>query len=217
LPHGIGAGKLYPFVGEKAMASKTGMALVSIEKYVELLRQLPPSHFENVPAIEEFARQHPVDPATLERFLLWDGQHYTRNLIDHTDVYDLMAICWEVGQMSSIHNHRGQNCWMSVPIGRLRVQNYRVISESVTEHRCEIVPTDAVEMSAARPLGVNPQHPVHSVENPREFNCRAVSLHIYSRPFDSCVVYSDEQGTCGEIQLHFNTKYGEPVARTTRH
>jgi hypothetical protein len=24
------------------------------------------------------------------------------------------------------------------------------------------------------------------------------------------VVYSPEQGTCGEIKLHFNTEYGKP-------
>ena len=198
------------------MATKTGVETVSIAKYVELLRQLPMEAFEDVPRIEEWARLHPVDPGTLSPFLCWDRQHYTRNLIDHTDLYDLMAICWDVGQISSIHNHRGQNCWMSVPIGRLVVQNYRVISESVDEHRCEIVPTDSVEMNALRPVGVNPKHPVHSVRNPREFNERAVSLHIYSRPFDSCVVYSDEQGTCGEIQLHFTTKYGEAVPRSSR-
>lgn len=195
------------------MATRAVLDTVSIDRYVNLLRELPPQAFDDVPRIEEWARRHPVDASTLDRYLCWDGQHYTRNLIDHTDLYDLMAICWEVGQTSSIHNHRGQNCWMSVPVGRLVVQNYRVISENVNEHKCEIVPTEAVEMNATRPLGVNPQHPVHSVRNPREYNQRAVSLHIYSRPFDSCVVYSDEQGTCGEIALHFTTKYGEPAKK----
>lgn len=195
------------------MATKPTLESISIERYVELLRELPAEAFEDVPRIEEWARRHPVDPPTLERYLCWDRQHYTRNLIDHTDLYDLMALCWEPGHMSSIHNHRGQNCWMSVPVGRLIVQNYRVISENVNEHQCEIVPTEAVEMNATRPLGVNPQHPVHSVRNPRESNQRAVSLHIYSRPFDSCVVYSDEQGTCGEIDLHFTTKFGEPAKK----
>lgn len=198
------------------MTSNTGTATVSIARYVELLRELPAASFEDVPAVEEFARLHPVDASTLAPYLTWDRQHYTRNLIDHTDLYDLMAICWDVGQASSIHNHKGQNCWMSVPIGRLVVQNYRVISESLAEHRCEIVPTDALEMNASRPVGVNPKEPVHSVFNPREFAERAVSLHIYSRPFDSCVVYSDEQRTCGEIQLHFNTRFGEPVTRLPR-
>ncbi len=192
------------------MAKASSVSTISIENYVQLLRHLPREAFDDVPALEQWTRQHAVDAATLDRYLVWDRQHYTRNLIDHTDLYDLMAICWEVGQSSSIHNHKGQNCWMSVPVGRLVVQNYRVIFENVEEHRCEIVPTNSVEMNAGNPLGVNPEHPVHSVGNPREFNQRAVSLHIYSRPFDSCVVYSDEQGTCGEIQLHFHTKFGEP-------
>lgn len=202
-------------VGEE-MATKPSLATIPIDQYVEALRQLPAEAFDDVPGMERWAKQHPVDAGSLERYLTWDAQHYTRNLIDHTDLYDLMAICWEVGQMSSIHNHKGQNCWMSVPMGRLVVQNYRVIFESVNEHRCEIVPTDTLEINGMRPVGVNPEHPVHSVANPREFNQRAVSLHIYSKPFDSCVVYSDEQGTCGEIQLQFTTKYGERTQRGTR-
>ena len=56
----------------------------------------------------------------------------------------------------------------------------------------------------------DPLEPVHRVLNPREFNQRAVSLHVYSRPFDTCVVYSAEQGTCGEIKLHYTTEYGKP-------
>ena len=47
-------------------------------------------------------------------------------------------------------------------------------------------------------LRANPV-PVHDVRNRREFGERAVSLHLYSRPFDSCIVYSAEQHTCGEI------------------
>jgi cysteine dioxygenase len=195
------------------MATGAEMSTLPIDSYVEMLRHLPEDIFEDVSRLEDWLRRHTVDPATIERYLCWDTQHYTRNLIDHTPLYDLIAICWDVGQVSSIHNHRGQNCWMSVPVGRLLVQNYRVISEEVAQHRCEIVPADKVEMNALNPLGVNPKHPVHCVRNPREFKERAVSLHIYSRPFDSCVVYSDEQGTCGEIDLHFNTKFGEPVSR----
>jgi hypothetical protein len=198
------------------MATNSVISTIPIEKYVDLLRQMPASAFEDVPRIEEWARLHPVDPTTIERYLCWDRQHYTRNLIDHTDLYDLIALCWDIGHVSSIHNHRGQNCWMSVPVGRLMVQNYRVISENVEAHTCEIVPTDSLVMNAERPCGVNPEHPVHAVFNPREFDQCAVSLHIYSRPFDSCVVYSDAQGTCGEIQLRFTTEYGEPVPRAQR-
>jgi hypothetical protein len=64
-------------------------------------------------------------------------------------------------------------------------------------------------MDAAHPCAVDPLEPVHRVLNPREFNERAVSLHVYSRPFDTCIVYSPEQGSCGEIQLHYTTEFGK--------
>jgi cysteine dioxygenase len=69
-------------------------------------------------------------------------------------------------------------------------------------------------MNPDHPCAVDPTDPVHRVYNPREFNTRAVSLHVYSRPFDTCVVYSPEQGTCGEIKLHYNTEYGRPARST---
>jgi cysteine dioxygenase len=191
------------------LGQKTAVQSVPIEEFVAGLRKFPEAAFTPLETIQQYLTEHPVDPASLARYQYWDTQHYTRNLIDATPLYDLIAICWEVGQHSSIHNHRDQNCWMAVPIGRLLVQNYRVISQDLKAGTCDIRPTDIVEMNASNPMAVNPAEPVHKVYNPREFGERAVSLHVYSRPFDSCDVYSDEKNTCGEIKLSFNSKYGE--------
>jgi len=152
-----------------------------------------------------------VVPDTLVPYICWDRQHYTRNLIDKTPLYELIAICWEVGQISAVHKHRDQNCLMSVPIGRLQVENFHLVSQDLDGGRCQLTPTDTVEMNPTRPCAVDPADPVHRVVNPKHFAERAVSLHIYSRPFDTCVVYSPEQGTCGVIQLHYTTTFGKPV------
>jgi cysteine dioxygenase len=184
---------------------------VSIQDFVLELRKFPETAFDRTDQIAKFLENVLVAPDTLAPYLTWDGQHYTRNLIDKTPLYELMAICWEVGQGSSVHNHKDQNCWMAVPIGRLLVENYRVIVQKLDQGTCKLEPADTVEMNQTHPCAVDPQEPVHRVYNPREFNHRAVSLHVYSRPFDSCVVYSPEQHTCGEIKLHYNTEYGRPL------
>jgi predicted metal-dependent enzyme (double-stranded beta helix superfamily) len=168
----------------------TAAKTVPIQRLVEELKQMPSSMFDETEPLRRFLQQAPVDPDSLSPYLNWNRQHYTRNLIDRTPLYELMAICWEVGQASSVHNHRDQNCWMAVPIGRLQVENFHLVHQ-------DLHPTD----------------PVHRVVNPEEFNARAVSLHVYSRPFDTCVVYSPEQGTCGEIKLHFNTEFGKNAGR----
>jgi len=184
---------------------------VSIEDFVAGLRKFSESAFTHTEDIAIFLENSPVAPETLERYLAWDRQHYTRNLIDKTALYELIAICWEVGQASSVHNHRDQNCWMAVPIGRLLVENYHLVYQKLDQGKCKLETADTLEMNPSHPCAVDPLEPVHRVYNPREFNQRAVSLHVYSRPFDSCVVYSPEQGTCGEIKLHYTTEYGKPT------
>jgi cysteine dioxygenase len=182
----------------------------SIERLVANLRKFPESSFTPTEPLREFLEQNPVEPDSLTPYLNWDRQHYTRNLIDRTPCYELMAICWEVGQASSVHNHREQNCWMAVPMGRLQVENFHLVHQDLENGRSQLEPLNTVEMNVSHPCAVDPANPVHRVVNPREFNQRAISLHIYSRPFDTCVVYSPEQGTCGEIKLHFTTEYGKP-------
>jgi cysteine dioxygenase len=192
------------------MSLQAALKSVSIQDFVIQLRAFPAGAFDHTPDLVAFLSSTTVDPDSLAPYLNWDRQHYTRNLIDKTPLYELIAICWEVGQASSVHNHRDQNCWMAVPIGRLLVENFRVIFQQMDERRCELETADTIEMNPGHPCAVDPLEPVHRVLNPRDFNQRAVSLHVYSRPFDTCVVYSPEQGTCGEIQLHYTTEFGKP-------
>ncbi len=194
---------------EQSMATATKQ--VSIQDFVAQLRTFPESAFGETEHIRRFLQDSPLNPDSLAHYLTWDRQHYTRNLIDKNPLYELVAICWEVGQASSVHNHRDQNCWMAVPIGRLLVENFHVVHQDIAAGKCNIKATETLEMNLSHPCAVDPLAPVHRVFNPREFNQRAVSIHVYSRPFDTCVVYSAEQGTCGEIELHYTTEYGKPA------
>lgn len=188
-----------------------GIGLSSIQDLVQQLRKLDVAVFDETEPLRRLLQHKPVDVDSLAPYLTWDRQHYTRNLIDRTPLYELMAICWEVGQASRVHNHRDQNCWMAVPIGRLLVENFHLISQDLDHGKSELTPTDTVEMNPSHPCAVNPADPVHRVVNPKQFGERAVSLHIYSRPFDTCVVYSPEQSTCGVIKLHYTTMFGKPA------
>jgi len=186
---------------------------IPVAELVEQLQALPESAFSDIERLRRLLTENPVEPDSLTPYLFWDRQHYTRNLIGKTEAFELLAICWEIGQVSSIHNHRDQNCFMAAPIGRLKVQNYRVISKDIEAHCCELEPTDLVEINPEVPCAVDPAKPVHAVYNPREFGQRAVSLHVYSHPFDSCEVYSMEKKTCGDIPLHYTSVKGVLVEK----
>jgi predicted metal-dependent enzyme (double-stranded beta helix superfamily) len=181
---------------------------LAIADWVKSLAALPEREFtlENV---QDYILRHTVRPETIEKYCYFSKGNYTRNLIFKNAVFECMTICWEIGQASRVHNHRDQNCWMSAPIGRLKVQNFRVDDRDSAHGTCRIIPTDIYEMDAAHPAYVNPLEPVHQVLNLAEFNQRAVSIHVYSKPFDTCEVYMREKGTYGDVPLHYTSEYGD--------
>jgi cysteine dioxygenase len=181
---------------------------LTITDWVSGLAAIPDRDF-TLQNVQDYIVAHVVRPETLDKYLFFSMGNYTRNLIFKNDVFECMAICWEIGQASRVHNHRDQNCWMSAPIGRLRVQNFRVNERDAALGTCHILPTDTYDMDAAHPAYVNPLEPVHQVLNLPEFNKRAVSIHVYSKPFDICEVYQREKGTYADVPLHYTSEYGK--------
>jgi len=45
--------------------------------------------------------------------------------------------------------------------------------------------------------------------NVAEFNQRAVSIHIYSKPFDICEVYYRDKGAYSDVPLFFTSEFGK--------
>jgi cysteine dioxygenase len=183
----------------------------TIEAFVEELGSIDESEF--TPAgVLRYLGDARVDPATLEPYLFFTPTHYTRNLIHKCPLFELLAICWDVGQLSRIHNHSGQDCWMAVPMGKLAVQNYEVVRQDERSGSCELREADRFEMDPEHPGAVDRERPVHAVLNLPEYAARAVSLHVYSRPYDRCLVYSLENRSYREVPLFYDSEYGKPVA-----
>ena len=190
------------------MAGNVAVEQVTIAEWVKGLAVIPVREF-TLQNVQDYVVHHSVLPETLDKYCYFSKGSYTRNLIFRNDLFECMTVCWEVGQRSRIHNHRDQNCWMSAPIGQLRVQNYSVDRRDAAHGTCKIIPTDTYDLDAAHPAYVNPIEPVHEVMNLAEFNQRAVSIHIYSKPFDSCEVYLREQGTYSNVPLFYTSEYGK--------
>jgi len=190
------------------MAGNVATEQLTITDWVKGLAAFPAREF-TLQSVQDYVVHHAVLPDTLDKYCYFSKGSYTRNLIFRNDLFECMTVCWDVGQHSRIHNHRGQNCWMSAPIGRLRVQNYRVDRRDAAHGTCKIIPTDTYDLDAAHPAYVSPIEPVHEVMNLAEFNQRAVSIHIYSKPFDSCEVYLRDQGTYSDVPLFYTSEYGK--------
>ena len=190
------------------MSVQTATHSVPLDQFVTGLCAIPEEHF--CPGdVYEYLKDNPVDRHSLAPYLFFSKDHYTRNLIFKNELFALIAVCWEKGQGSQIHNHQNQNCWMTIPMGRLLVQNFRVVDQNEAGGYCRLEPSDSVEIHQLLPAEVDPAEPVHRVLNLAKFDERAVSLHIYSRPFERCLVYALETNQYQEIPLHYTSEYGK--------
>lgn len=180
------------------------MKKVRIESLVEGLRSISDEEF-TCDNVYRFLGENPVDVETITQYFFWSKNFYTRNLIFKDERFEIMAICWEKGQVSRVHNHWEQKCWMMVPVGKLRGQNFRVIGMDEAAGFCKLEETDQFDLSDCLAAKVELEEPIHQVLNLPEFDERAVSLHIYSKPYDRCLSYCRQTDTFKEVPLFYTS------------
>lgn len=178
------------------------MKTVKIQNLIEGLCEIPDAEFK-CDNVYQFLAEHPVDVETIEKYTHWSEKFYTRNLIYKDSRFELMAICWERGQVSKIHNHAEQMCWMTVPVGKLRGQNFRAVEIDEEKGFCKLEETDNFSLSDCLAAKVELEEPIHQILNLPEFNEPAVSLHIYSKPFNKCLTYCRETDRFAEVSLSY--------------
>jgi cysteine dioxygenase len=183
------------------------MKTVKIENLIEGLREIPDADF-TCDNVYQFLSDNPVDIATINPFIFWCDRFYTRNLIYKDARFELMAVCWERGQVSRVHNHNDQMCWMTVPVGKLRGQNFRAVEIDETRGFCKLEKNDSFDLSDCLAAKVELEEPIHQILNLPEFDERAVSIHIYSKPFNKCLSYCLETDRFNEVSLYYTSING---------
>jgi cysteine dioxygenase len=184
------------------------MKTVKIENLIEGLKEIPDAEFK-CDNVYQFLAKHPVDVDTISPFFHWSEKFYTRNLIYKDERFELMVLCWDRGQVSRIHNHADQMCWMTVPVGKLRGQNFRAVEMNEEKGLCKLTETDMFDLSDCLASKVELEEPIHQILNLPEFNERAVSVHIYSKPFDKCLSYCRDTDTFKEVNLAYSSIDGK--------
>ena len=183
------------------------MKKVGIENLIEGLCGITDTEF-TCDNVYRFLGENPVAVDSIERYFFWSDKCYTRNLIYKDARFELMAICWDKGQVSRIHNHADQKCWMMVATGKLRGQNFRALEIDEQTGFCKLEETDQFDLSDCLAAKVELEEPIHQILNLPEFDERAVSLHIYSKPFDRCLSYCRDTDTFKEVPLFYTSVDG---------
>jgi cysteine dioxygenase len=163
-----------------------------------------------------------MSPDVIAPYIHWNEGFYTRNLIFRDELFEVMALCWLPGQHSPIHSHNGQLGWMMMIQGELLTHQYRYVGCSSPEnrnvvgidclaggHRVELKRLNTIDCADdGSVVTVDKTQTIHQVENADRARSGCISLHIYSKPIDSCVAFDLEIRRCGRRSLRYYSSGG---------
>ena len=155
-------------------------------------------------AIEQLLREGSLHRRSVEPYALLREGRYTRTLVYRDEDLEVLVLGWGRDARAPVHGHDGQECWLTTIAGELEVADYRLVAGG-TEPGYALVE----RMGPRRTLlpGAldhrNPEAELHSVRTGAR-NGFAISLHIYSRPIDSCLVYDPRRSSCELRQLRYD-------------
>jgi len=200
-----------------------GRRPIAIGELVEALKG-----FESAPItsgrVLELLSERFLERRSLDPYLHCVPDGYTRNLVFRDALFEVMLLCWAPQQRTAIHSHNGQLGWMTVEEGALAVVNYKWLGCNASENQNVVgldclagateLDLDRREVNDCYPGGpvavVDKSQTIHQVVT--RGRQPAISLHVYSRPIDSCVAYDLKRRVCYRREMSYHSRYGQVVA-----
>ncbi len=122
----------------------------------------------------------------------WNKKHYTRNCIVRTKDFELLVICYEPGQSTSIHDYATEEAWVHPVMG------------SLVEERFQPPTGGSLRKVSSAKLDVGSFSYLHNGRSIHRYinntDKRAASLNLYARPLSQWKVYDERSG-----EQHFDT------------
>ena len=131
-------------------------------------------------APEMLAFGRSVDPAQVDlaEYRQFCAERYARNTVFRNDHFELVVICWQPNQASSIHDHGRSHCLYVVVEGEMQEEMF-TINSAGRPRRTAARSYRAGQITIAGPAEV------HRIAN--HASSHLVTVHLYSPPLDDAV------------------------------
>lgn len=138
----------------------------------------------------------------LLQYATWSSKTYTRNCLYRDQNLELILICWEPKQETSIHNHGGEECWLGICDGVIEEQHFIQEGKSLKLIQSENLVEGKVSY-------MNDKLGIHKLKNSTKK--RAMSLHLYAKPIDQCEFYCEDSKQFISKKLEYDTNRNRQI------
>ncbi|XP_020027165.1 cysteine dioxygenase type 1 isoform X2 [Castor canadensis] len=170
---------------------------------IRILHQLFASDEVNVEEVQAVLEAYESNPAEWALYAKFDQYRYTRNLVDQGNgKFNLMILCWGEGH-GSIHDHTDSHCFLKMLQGNLKESLFAWPDKKSNE----MIKKSERTLRENQCAYINDSIGLHRVENISHTE-PAVSLHLYSPPFDTCHAFDQRTGHKNKVTMTFHSKFG---------
>lgn len=145
----------------------------------------------------EIIRSMKLPSSVFEDYSSWCDESYTRNCIVENEKFELILLCWKAGQITPIHDHGGEECWVKIIEGEFRETIYtadksgelKVVKSMISKSNDVTYMIDFMGF--------------HSIENLS--SKKSMSLHLYAKPIRSCNIFDENSRKFVNKDLTYDT------------
>jgi predicted metal-dependent enzyme (double-stranded beta helix superfamily) len=139
------------------------------------------------------------------RFLEPDPTRYARRLVhrDPQNRYTVLAMVWNVGQGTPLHDHAGMWCVECVYRGRIRVTSYTCHGGDPEKDIVQFQKETVIHAGVGEAGALIPPFEYHVLENADDKP--AITLHVYGGEMDHCHIFEPVEN--GYVRRFRELKY----------
>lgn len=159
----------------------TSAPILSVGELVrELLRETDPRDFGRI--LERYTfPSHDLLP-----YLRWNQKHYTRTCVVRNVRFELLVICYEPGQRTSIHDYDSTSAWVQPLMGEVMEERFQCDLDGGIRLK------QASRLSKGVPTALPRDSSIHRFTNAGAE--RAITLNLYAPPMSQWRVYDEHTG-----------------------
>ena len=165
--------------------------ILTLSQLIAMLSESSSDHYKSI------FKNLNLNSDELTDFKNWSQDSYMRNGIYKDDRFELLLICWEEGQDTTIHCHGGEECWIYILEGEVQEVFYS-LDESEN-----LIKKGSRTLYKNQDSYINDTIGYHKLKN--SFNGRTMSLHLYAKPIENCTYYDEVSGAFIEKELSYDT------------
>jgi cysteine dioxygenase len=171
--------------------NKSDESITSLTQLVEALKSAPVEQYISISNKLDLSQDDVLSYAS------WSDESYTRNCLELNDKFELILLCWEPGQITPIHDHGGEECWVYFVNSQFQEIIYEKEGDNLTKSSKAIVTHGDISYMSDF-MGV------HSLQNIGKN--RGFSLHLYAKPITSCNVFNDDLDQFELVEMNYDTQ-----------